>query len=278
MQGNSAVSANKLLSSSPPALLLEPVFKVQNLISSINRADDWGYKHHKVTPGQKSSCPSINVFPELRSPELNTACEVWPHIDCPVQGDNHCPGPAGHTVLVQARMPLVFSGVVWPAGAGRSLVLGTDADIIIENEERTVLIFVNERDNGIKYTLDRFADDMKPSGEDEEQKNGAIQWNLCKLKKWACMNSCSLVQVGIENSPAKEDLGPLMDEKLDMSQQCALQPKSPPWLHPKHRGQWGTPPAVLHSALGSPAQKGHRTAGDSPEEGHKDEQSGAALL
>lgn len=68
---------------------------------------------------------------------------------------------------------------------------------------------INGTDNGIKCTLDRFAHDMKPSGEDEEQKNGAIQRNLCKLKKWACMNSCSLVQVGIENSPAKEDLGPL---------------------------------------------------------------------
>lgn len=33
-------------------LLSEPVFKAQNLISSIRRTDDWGYTHHKVTLGQ----------------------------------------------------------------------------------------------------------------------------------------------------------------------------------------------------------------------------------
>ncbi|TRZ13977.1 hypothetical protein HGM15179_013126 [Zosterops borbonicus] len=38
----------------------------------------------------------LNVLPELRGPELDAALEVWPHL-CPVQGDNPCPGPAGHT-------------------------------------------------------------------------------------------------------------------------------------------------------------------------------------
>ncbi|RMC21244.1 hypothetical protein DUI87_02103 [Hirundo rustica rustica] len=35
------------------SLLLEPVLKAQDSIYSTNRTDDWGYRHHKVTLGQR---------------------------------------------------------------------------------------------------------------------------------------------------------------------------------------------------------------------------------
>ncbi|KAK4810193.1 hypothetical protein QYF61_010966 [Mycteria americana] len=48
-------------------------------------------------------CPSLdtlqplNVSLVVRGPKLNTVFEVRPH-QCRVQGDDHCPSPAGHTI------------------------------------------------------------------------------------------------------------------------------------------------------------------------------------
>jgi len=48
-------------------------------------------------------CPSLDTLQHLnilfvvRAPKLNTLFEVWPH-QCLVQGHDHFPRPAGHTI------------------------------------------------------------------------------------------------------------------------------------------------------------------------------------
>jgi len=39
----------------------------------------------------------LSVLSALRGPKLNTALEVWP-LHCRVQGHDHCPALAGHTM------------------------------------------------------------------------------------------------------------------------------------------------------------------------------------
>jgi len=96
---------------------------------------------------------------------------------------------------------------------------------------------------------------------------------------------CRLGDEGTDSSPAKKDLGVLVDEKLDMSCQSALAAQKANWypgLHQKKRGQQvegsdpatllcsgETPPGVLCPALEPPAQEGHGTVGAGPEEATK---------
>jgi len=105
-------------------------------------------------------------------------------------------------------------------------------------------IFVGDMDSGTEYTLRKFADHTKLCGVvDKLEGRDAIQRDPDRLERWACVNSmkfnkakCTVLHMGqvnpkhkyglggewLESSPEEKDLGVPVDEKLNVSQQCAL--------------------------------------------------------
>ncbi|PKU39626.1 rna-directed dna polymerase from mobile element jockey-like [Limosa lapponica baueri] len=114
-------------------------------------------------------------------------------------------------------------------------------------------IFVGDLDSGIECTLSKFSHDTKLCGPvNMLEGKDAIQRDLDRLERWACAKllkfnqaKCKVLHGGLCNpknkyrlggeqiSPSGERLGRIVDEKLNVRQQCVLAAQKANWAASK---------------------------------------------
>ncbi|KAK4825908.1 LOW QUALITY PROTEIN: hypothetical protein QYF61_003403 [Mycteria americana] len=152
-------------------------------------------------------------------------------------------------------------------------------------------IFINDTDSGIECTLSKFADDTKLSGVvDTPEGWNAIQRDLDKLEKWACVNimrfnkaKCKVLHLRWSNPQYQyrlrdEGRAALLrrtwgSQKANCTLGCikrSVASRSREVILPLYSAL--TPPGVQHAVLEPSAQERHGAVGVDPEEGHEDDQ------
>ncbi|KAK4829231.1 hypothetical protein QYF61_002496 [Mycteria americana] len=144
----------------------------------------------------------------------------------------------------EAEMPGLYC-LVWPVLAGRRS--GNQGQSWLSCAQGGLHRLPSDLDDGLKRTLIKFADDTKLSGEvDASEGRATLQEDLDRLEEWANNNLMKfnkdkrkVLHLGKHNpgvqhtlgstqlgsSSVERDLGVLVDNKLDMSEQCAAAAK-----------------------------------------------------
>ncbi|KAK4829020.1 hypothetical protein QYF61_001795 [Mycteria americana] len=95
-----------------PTSLQPPFRQLLNNPSSLNRSSEDSAPQktfHQLRCASLDTLQHLHVFLVVRGPKLNTAFEVRPH-QCPVQGHDHFPSPAGHTIPDTSQDAIGFLG------------------------------------------------------------------------------------------------------------------------------------------------------------------------
>ena len=169
-------------------------------------------------------------------------------------------------------------------------------------------IFINDLGNGIESTLRKYADDRNLAGvADTPEGCDVIQKDMDRMESWAEMNlmkfnrsKCRVPLLGrnnyihryrlgagqLERSSAEKNLAVLMDNRLAMSQQCALVAKKANGILECIKKSVArrsreviltlllcpdvSPSGILCPVLGSSVQERQGSPRESPVEGHED--------